>query len=102
MRQSSHASPSDTRPRASHSGCSDEASAKAPVEIVVFATPDECGPQVVDLGLRPAREVLLVSRRRRVEPLGHRRVVIAVAGANVVGFAGFAEFLQRVLAHRLQ
>ena len=39
---------------------------------------------------------------RRVQPLRHRRVVVAVAAPNVVGFAGFAELLQRVLAHGFQ
>ena len=39
---------------------------------------------------------------RGVEQRRHRRVVVAVTGPHVVGFAGLAELFQRVLAHRLQ
>ena len=37
-----------------------------------------------------------------VEQRSHGRVVIAVPGTHGVGLAGCAEFLQSVLAHRLQ
>ena len=46
---SNQANPSRTRPRASQSGCSDDASVNARLDIGVFAAPRERRAQIVDL-----------------------------------------------------
>ena len=99
---SNQVSPSRIRPRASHSGCSDDASCDASLDIGVFAAPRERGPQVVDLGFGLLETLLMAGRCRGVEQGRHGRVVIAVTGTHGVGLAGLAELFQCVLAHRLQ
>ena len=56
----------------------------------------------LSIRFRPARAPLIVGAARRVEPGGHRRVVVAVTRSDGVGFAGLAELFQRVLAHGFQ
>ena len=44
----------------------------------------------------------MASARRRIEQGCHQRVVIAMTRADGIGFAGFAQFFQGVLAHGVQ
>ena len=90
------------RPRVSHSGCSDDASASA-CSVSEFS---RLHPKALrrlsisSFGLLEA--LLIVAAGRRVEQGGHRRVVVAVPRPDGVGFAGLAEFFQRVLANGLE
>ena len=68
----------------------------------VFPAPSERGAQVVDLDVGMLHVPLIITARRRVEQGRQRRVVVAVARSHNVGFTGFAELFQGVLAHSLQ
>jgi hypothetical protein len=65
-------------------------------------TPGERRPQVVDLDFRLLEQSLIVIAHRCIQLRRQRRVVIAVAFAHFVGFTGFAELLQSVLAYCLK
>ena len=99
---SNQVSPSRMRPRACHSGCSDDASANAS-SMSEFSRLHANAARRLSIsrfGLLDA--LLIITASRRVEQRGQRRVVIPVACPHGVGLAGLAEFFQGVLAHRLQ
>ena len=96
---SSHANPSCRWPRASHSGCSDEASVRASrVSLLSW------------LHRKAARRlsISVSARSRRCSSTAdagvsscsrHRRVMVAVIRADCVGFAGLTELLGGELAN---
>ena len=70
--------------------------------VVVFQVPAERTAQVVRFEFGPVDALPIVSAGRLVQQRGDRCVVIPMAGPDGIGFAGFAELLQRVLAHGLE
>jgi pantothenate kinase-related protein Tda10 len=90
------------RPRASHSGCNDDANANANSTSEFSRLHPKRGAQIVDLNLGLLDKLLIITARWRVEQTRQPRVVIAVPGTHGVGLAGLAQLFQRVLAHRLQ
>ena len=100
---SNQASPSRMRPRANHSGCSDDASANAS-SISEFSRLHANAARRLSISVSACSMTLAHGRlpRRGVEQGGHGRVVVAVTRAHGVGLAGLAELFLRVLAHRLQ
>ena len=66
-----------------------------------FLAPGERGPQIVDFGFR-LLDALLVPCPPAIKCGGQCGVVVAVAGTNRIGIAGFAELLQRILADGFQ
>jgi hypothetical protein len=67
----------------------------------VFLTPREGGPKIVNLDFRLLDTLLIVARTRGVDQGRQGGVVVAVAGTHGLGLAGLAQFVRRVLAHRL-
>ena len=99
---SNQANPSRTRPRASHSGCSDDASVNAS-SVSEFSRLHANAARRLSISVSAcSMTLLIITACRRVEQRRQRRVVIAVTRPHGVGFAGLAELFQRVLAHGFQ
>ena len=72
------------------------------LDVRVLQAPSERPCEIVHFEFGLLDTLLMASGRRSVEQRRHRRVVIAMTAPHLVGFAGFGELFERVLADRLE